>query len=60
MPDDVFIDDEMAKFQAVCPNCSEVFELDEEVLLTTGAGFEDEPSVKLTCPQCEHVQHFDI
>lgn len=61
MADDIFIDDEIAKFQAVCPNCSEVFEIDEEVLTPTGAGWEpDEPSLKLTCPQCDFERSYDV
>ena len=61
MADDIFDDDsELAKFQAVCPNCSEVFEIDEEVLTSTGAGWDEGPDLRLTCPQCDWVRTYEV
>jgi predicted RNA-binding Zn-ribbon protein involved in translation (DUF1610 family) len=51
---------ELAKFQAVCPHCSEVFELNEEVLKKFFDESAGEDYIKLTCPQCGGTKLFDI
>jgi len=58
MADDVFDESEMAKFQAVCPNCSEVFEIDEEVLVRVNG--EIDSFVGLTCPQCDWRKLYEV
>lgn len=53
-------EDIFSKFQAVCPGCTEVFEMDEEVLKQSEWESQYQSVTKLTCPQCGHVQTFDI
>jgi DNA-directed RNA polymerase subunit RPC12/RpoP len=43
--------EDLEKFQAVCPNCSHVFDLDEDVI---EKGFDDNKEyLQITCPACE-------
>jgi hypothetical protein len=46
-------DDDLEKFQVVCPACSNVFDLDESVIKK---GFDDGLAVEyleVTCPECD-------
>ena len=52
--------EEMGNFEAVCPECSECFELDDKVLKQTEWEKDYLSMTKLTCPQCGHIQTFDI
>lgn len=53
-------DFEMGKFSVVCPECSECFELDDEIIekdfeINAGQDF-----IKVTCPTCGLVRTFDV
>jgi hypothetical protein len=45
------------QFEAVCPACSETFDLNAS---SVGKGFDDEEFIKVICPSCGCVRFIDF
>jgi DNA-directed RNA polymerase subunit RPC12/RpoP len=50
-----FEDNDLGKFQSICPACSAVFELDHNTIDID----EDFESVDIQCPDCGHEQNIE-
>ncbi|RKX20223.1 MAG: hypothetical protein DRP51_06085 [Candidatus Zixiibacteriota bacterium] len=54
------MESDLEKFQAVCPHCSAIFDLDESVIKKGWDDIKAEEYLKIQCPECEGIKLIDI